>query len=64
MIEIRLFSPSNSEIDAVINDLYQVLERLPRRFRVCANAAIVVSKLVRILHFFNLAVQFNDVRVL
>jgi len=63
-IEIRWFSPSNSEIDAVVDDLHEVLDRFPGRFGKCANAAVVVSELVRILCFLNLAVQFNDIGVL
>lgn len=58
------FSPSNSEIDAVVDNLHQVLDRFPRRLSVCANSAVVVSELFRILHFLNLAVQFNDIGVL
>ena len=60
----RWFSPSNSEIDAVVDDLHEIVDRFPRRFRICANAAVVVSELFRILRFLNLAVEFNDIRVL
>ena len=64
IIEMQRFSPSNSEIDAVVDNLHEVLERFPRRFGVCANAAVVVSELFRILCFLNLAVEFNDIGVL
>ena len=57
-------SPSNGKIHGIVDDLQQVLHRYPRRLRVCADAAVVVGKLFRILRYRDLAVKFNDISVL
>lgn len=57
-------TPSNCQIDLVINDLLIECQGLPRWLSICPNSAVVPSALVVLDFFQDEVVQFNHIHVL